>query len=58
MEQRIEIYKIDFGSGSIYFQVLNDNEVVCLDKTVTMPKQRLLDFIATAKVLGLNAGKI
>lgn len=58
MEQRIEIYKIDFGTGSIYFQTLNDNEVVCLDKTVTMPKQRLLDFIATAKVLGLNAGKV
>lgn len=58
MEQRIEIYKIDFSSGSIYFQVLNDNEVVCRDRTVTMPRQRLLDFIATAKVLGLGAGKV
>lgn len=54
----MEIYKIEFGGGSIYLRALNDREVVCRDKTVAMPRKRLLEFVAIAQELGLKAGKL
>lgn len=55
---KMEIYKIDFGGGSIYLRALNGREVVCRDKTVAMSRKRLLAFIDTAQELGLKAGKL
>lgn len=51
-------YYIDFGGGSTYFKVIDSNTIVCRDKAVTMPLQRFIDFINTARELGLNAGKL
>lgn len=57
MEQ-ITTYYVDFGVGTVYFQAIDDNTIVCHDKQVTMPLQRFIDFINTAKELGLKAGKL
>lgn len=56
MEQTNTIYYINFGGGTIYFKVVDNNTIVCYDKSITMPLQRFIDFINTAKELGLKAG--
>lgn len=58
MEETQIYYYIDFGGGTTYFKVIDSNTVVCHDRAVTMPLQRFIDFINTAKELGLNAGKL
>lgn len=58
MQTRKEIYYVDFGQGSTYITALDEQQCECHGKAVTLPRQRLLDFIATAQVLGLKAGKL
>lgn len=50
----METYYVE-TCGRTYFNV-EDNVIHAHGKRITMPKQKLLDFIATAKELGERAG--
>ena len=52
----METYYVE-TCGRTYFNV-EDNVIHAHGKRITMPKQKLLDFIATAKELGIIAGKL
>lgn len=56
METNVETYYVE-TCGRTYFNV-EDNLIYAHGKYITMPKQKLLDFIATAKELGIIAGKL
>lgn len=56
MESNVETYYVE-TCGRTYFSV-EDNVIRARDKRITMPKQKLMDFIATAKELGIIAGKL
>lgn len=56
MESNVETYYVE-TCGRTYFNV-EDNVIQAHGKRITMPKQKLLDFIATAKELGIIAGKL
>ena len=56
MESNVETYYVE-TCGRTYFNV-EDNVIHAHKKRITMPKQKLLDFIATAKELGIIAGKL
>ena len=56
MESNVETYYVE-TCGRAYFNV-EDNVIQAHGKRITMPKQKLLDFIATAKELGIIAGKL
>ena len=56
MESNVETYYME-TCGRTYFRV-EDNVIHAHGKRITMPKQKLLDFIATAKELGIIAGKL
>ena len=56
MESNVETYYVE-TCGRTYFRV-EDNVIHAHGKRITMPKQKLLDFIATAKELGIIAGKL
>lgn len=58
MTQENEIYYIDTGAAKLYFQLIDDNTVQCRGNTTVMPRQKLVDFISTAQVLGLKAGRL
>lgn len=54
-----DIYYIDTGQQTCYFTVIDDNTIITPGETrVIMPRARFIDFINTARVLGLKAGKI
>lgn len=54
-----ETYYIDYGAATVYYHVTDDNTVIRSDGTaVTMPRHRLLDYLATARELGHKAGKL
>ena len=53
-----ETYYIDFGTAKLYYQVIDDNTIISRDKTVTLPKDKFLTFLAIAKELGHKTGKI
>lgn len=57
MEIKREIYGADFGESKVCIHI-TEFGVVANDKTLTIPRQRILDFIATAKELGFNVSKI
>lgn len=57
MEQNIETYYVDFGTAKAWFTLRGDSQCTTAAGTHTIPRQRLLDFIATAQALGLNAGR-
>lgn len=53
-----ETYWIDFGTAKLYYTVVGGNTVISRDRTTTLSKQTLLDFLAIAKELGHKTGKI
>lgn len=57
MEQTIETYYVDFGTAKAYFTLRGESQCTSTAGTHTIPRQRLLDFIATAQALGLKAGR-
>lgn len=57
METIKETYYVDFGQGSVYYQVV-DGAVICHDKKSPISLNKFLDFIATAKELGHKAGRL
>lgn len=56
-ERKEETVYIDFGSGKLWMQV-GDGYAVCEGHRVTIPTDKITDFIHTAQVLGLKAGKL
>lgn len=56
MESNVETFYVE-TCGRTYFNV-EDNVIHAHGNRITMPKQKLLDFIATAKELGIIAGKL
>lgn len=57
MEQQ-EIYYVGDEQSTRYFHIVDDNTVEHGDRLISIPRERFMDFIATAKVLGLKAGKV
>lgn len=57
MEVKREIYGLDFTESKVYIHI-TEFGVVVNGMTLTIPRQRVLDFIATAKELGFNVSKI
>lgn len=53
-----DIYYVDTGQQTIYFAIADDNTIIAPTGRVTMPRARFIDFINTARVLGLKAGKL
>lgn len=53
-----EIYYIDYGAAKVYYKVLDNGTVVVGDSSVTLSREKFLDYLATARVLGHKAGKI
>jgi len=58
MEQEKETYYVGDEQSTRYFSIVDDNTVKHGDCRISIPRERFMDFIATAKVLGLKAGKI
>lgn len=57
-ENNREIYYINLGSTTLYFHVFSSTEVIFRGCPFKLPRQKLIDFISTAKVLGLKAGRL
>lgn len=53
-----EIYYISDRFSSRYYHIIDDNTVQLGNTKYSIPLHRFLDFIATAKILGLKAGKL
>ena len=53
-----EIYYISDRFSSRYYHIIDDNTVQLGNTKYSIPRHRFLDFIATAKILGLKAGKL
>lgn len=53
-----EIYFIDFGSAKVYYQIQEDGNVISKDKAARISKEKFLDYLAVAKELGHNTGKL
>lgn len=55
---RPEIYYISDHFSTRYYKVVDDSTVQLGNDKYSIPLERFLDFIATAKVLGFKAGKL
>ena len=53
-----EIYFVGDELSTRYFHVIDENTVEQGGQRIGIPRERFLDFIATARVLGLKAGKL
>ncbi len=53
-----EIYFVGDELSTRYFHVIDENTVEQGELRISIPRERFLDFIATARVLGLKAGKL
>lgn len=53
-----EIYFVDYGAAKVYYTLRDDNTIVTQDRTITLSRDKFLDYLATARVLGHNTGKI
>lgn len=42
----------------VYYTLRDDNTIVTQDRTITLSRAKFLDYLATARVLGHNTGKI
>lgn len=58
MGNNTEIYFVDYGASKVYYTLSDDNTIVTQGRTVTLPKEKFLDFLATAKVLGYKTGRL
>ncbi len=56
MEQ--EIYYVGDEQSTSYFNIVDDNTVEHGNCRISIPRERFMGFIATARVLGLKAGKL
>lgn len=57
-QQKSEIYYIGDRFSTRYYKVIDDSTVSLGNEKFSIPKERFLDFIAAAKVLGFKAGRI
>lgn len=57
-EERQEIYYIDYGAAKVYYKVLDNGVAVVGGSSVTLSREKFLDYLATARVLGHKAGKL
>lgn len=57
METTNETYFVNFGGGTVYYQVI-DGRVYSKDRLTNITIQQFLDYIAAAKELGHKAGRI
>lgn len=57
MEQK-EIYFVGDELSTRYFRIIDENTVEQGELRISIPRERFLDFIATARVLKLKAGKL
>lgn len=53
-----EIYFIGDRYSSRYYHIIDDTTVRLGDEKYTISRERFLDFIAAAKALGFNAGRL
>ena len=57
-KEKSEIYYIGDRFSTRYYHVIDDSTVSLGNDKYSIPKERFLDFIAAAKVLGFNAGRL
>lgn len=57
-KEKTEIYYIGDRFSTRYYHVIDDSTVSLGDDKYSIPKERFLDFIAAAKVLGFKAGRL
>lgn len=53
-----ETYFVDYGISKVYYKLEEDNTVVTQGRTITLSRDKFLDYLATARVLGHNTGKL
>lgn len=59
MEDRQGIYYVDYGAGKVYYRAVGENFVERVGGlTATMPREKFLDYLATARVLGHKTGRL
>lgn len=54
----IEIYFVDYGAAKAFYTVREDNTVFTKGRMITLSRDKFLDYLATARVLGYNTGKL
>lgn len=57
-KEKSEIYYIGDRFSTRYYHVIDDSTVSLGNEKYSIPKERFLDFIAAAKVLGFKAGRL
>ena len=57
-KENSEIYYIDYGAAKVYYRLLDANTVAVSGGSVTLSREKLLDYLATARVLGHKTGKL
>lgn len=57
-KEKTEIYYIGDRFSTRYYHVIDDSTVSLGNEKYSIPKERFLDFIAAAKVLGFKAGRL
>lgn len=58
MDNQQEIYFVDYGAAKVYYTIQDDNTVVTQGKVIILSRDKFLDYLATARVLGYNTGKL
>lgn len=57
-EEKQEIYYIDYGAAKVYYTVTGDGRVIVGGNSVVISREKFMDYLATAKVLGHKAGQV
>lgn len=53
-----EIYYLRIASGTVYLKIVDDNTVDVRGDRITLQRVKLMDFLETARLLGLKAGRL
>lgn len=53
-----EIYFVGDELSTRYFRIIDENTVEQGGQRISIPRERFLDFIATARILRLKAGEL
>lgn len=53
-----EIHFVDYGAAKVYYTIQDSNTIYTQGRKITLSRDKFLDFLATAKVLGYNTGKL
>lgn len=56
--EKQEIYYIDYGAAKAYYRVDDGGTVTTRGGSVTLSREKLLDFLATARALGHKTGRV